>query len=131
MKFDSIDWKALAKRSDELSQELVLPNLEQTKRVTAQKELSYLTNILQKHHEMVRLEKERLSLEQQKQDNKDPEFAALLDEELSALDCAHEAISLELEDFLFPPDERDNASVFLEIRAGTGGRRLLFLQRIF
>lgn len=122
MTFDSVDWAALEKRSEELSNQLVSPSLDNITRIAAQKEHSYVSGILQKHREIALLEEERAALERQKKDNLDPEFALLLDEELADITRRHDGMSVELEKLLFPPDERDNASVFLEIRAGTGGQ---------
>jgi peptide chain release factor 1 len=51
----------------------------------------------------------------------DPEMRALAQDELQALDARIEAESLELTKLLIPKDERDDANIFLEIRAGTGG----------
>jgi peptide chain release factor 1 len=51
----------------------------------------------------------------------DPEMRALAQDELHALDARIEAESLELTKLLIPKDERDDANIFLEIRAGTGG----------
>jgi len=59
---------------------------------------------------------------QQKIETVDAEYKALLDEEEVSLDRQVSESGFELEKLLFPPDDRDNRSVFLEIRAGTGGQ---------
>jgi peptide chain release factor 1 len=51
----------------------------------------------------------------------DPDMRALAEEELHDLDARIEAEGLELTKLLIPKDERDDANIFLEIRAGTGG----------
>jgi peptide chain release factor 1 len=51
----------------------------------------------------------------------DPEMSALAEAELRDLDARIEAEALELTRLLIPKDERDDANIFLEIRAGTGG----------
>jgi peptide chain release factor 1 len=51
----------------------------------------------------------------------DPDMRALAEDELHDLDARIEAESLELTKLLIPKDERDDANIFLEIRAGTGG----------
>jgi peptide chain release factor 1 len=116
------DWDFLEKRSQELSEQLIAPALENAKRAAFQKELSYLTELLSKHRQFTALEQERASLEEQKRQNKDPELTPLFEEELQLTTLKLQKLSAELDTLLFPADERDNLSVFLEIRAGTGGQ---------
>lgn len=122
MSFETVDWSSLEKRSSELALALAAPSLESSKRTGLQKEFSQITNLLHKHHDLQVLEKERDDLEQQKRDNKDPELSVLFNEELEKINQRYVTCSSELEDLLFPGDERDNLSVFLEIRAGAGGQ---------
>jgi len=51
----------------------------------------------------------------------DAEMRALAEDELRELDRRLESEGLELTQLLIPKDERDDANIFLEIRAGTGG----------
>ena len=51
----------------------------------------------------------------------DAELRTLVEDELHALDARLEAEALELTTLLIPKDARDDANIFLEIRAGTGG----------
>jgi len=51
----------------------------------------------------------------------DPEVRAMAGEELPRLDAAVEAAEAALQQLLLPRDPNDNRSIFLEIRAGTGG----------
>jgi peptide chain release factor 1 len=51
----------------------------------------------------------------------DAEMSALAEAELRDLDARIEAEARELTRLLIPKDERDDANIFLEIRAGTGG----------
>jgi peptide chain release factor 1 len=51
----------------------------------------------------------------------DPEIRRLGEEELAGLGERRKALDLELQRALIPPDPHDEADVFLEIRAGTGG----------
>jgi len=51
----------------------------------------------------------------------DADMRALAEEELHDLDARIEAEGLELTRLLIPKDGRDDANIFLEIRAGTGG----------
>jgi peptide chain release factor 1 len=51
----------------------------------------------------------------------DPELRALAAEEVAALEAERDALDRELNVLLIPKDERDEANLFLELRAGTGG----------
>lgn len=116
-----ISWEKLKERQQEITQQLLNASLESSKRNNLQKELSRLTNLLDGHEELMNLEKEIEKTKAQALENKDQELAPLFQEELEHLMRQHENKQQELDDFMFPPDERDDRSVFLEIRAGTGG----------
>jgi peptide chain release factor 1 len=51
----------------------------------------------------------------------DPDIRQMGQEESAALGARQAALTLELQKALIPPDPHDEANVFLEIRAGTGG----------
>ncbi len=51
----------------------------------------------------------------------DDEVRQMGEEELASLEENREALELELQKALIPPDPHDDSNVFLEIRAGTGG----------
>ena len=51
----------------------------------------------------------------------DDEVRAMGEEELATLEERHDALELELQKALIPPDPHDESNVYLEIRAGTGG----------
>ncbi|HLB52684.1 MAG TPA: peptide chain release factor 1 [Chlamydiales bacterium] len=51
----------------------------------------------------------------------DPEMIELLREEIAHLEGEKKELTSKVETLLVPPDPRDNRSVILEIRAGTGG----------
>ncbi len=51
----------------------------------------------------------------------DPEMAALAADELPALTERRAALDADLQLLLLPRDDRDDANIFLEVRAGTGG----------
>lgn len=51
----------------------------------------------------------------------DADICQMGQEELATLSGRQEALTLELQKALIPPDPHDEANVFLEIRAGTGG----------
>ena len=51
----------------------------------------------------------------------DDDVREMGEEELASLSEQREALQLELQKSLIPPDPHDNSNVFLEVRAGTGG----------
>ncbi len=54
-------------------------------------------------------------------EDEDPEMRQLAREELARIEARREALEGELLRLLVPPDPHDQANIFLEIRAGTGG----------
>ncbi len=118
----TVQWDVLQKRHDELVAELTSPSLENTKRFELQKELARLTALLQRHTKIVDLEKQLADNKVQASANSDPEMAELFAQESVSLEQALAQEASALEDILYPPNEHDNRSVYLEIRAGTGGK---------
>ncbi len=51
----------------------------------------------------------------------DDEIREMGQEELTTLSASSDALELELQKSLIPPDPHDDSNIFLEIRAGTGG----------
>ena len=51
----------------------------------------------------------------------DPELKALAADEIASLEAERDALDRDLNVLLIPKDERDEANLFLELRAGTGG----------
>ena len=118
----TIEWDELYKRQEELTQLLMDPALERAKRNISQKELSQLNTLLSKHKLIVNLEKQLKELDEQAAANEDEEFAQLYQEEIIQLKARLKEEQQALNDLMFPPAEHDNRSVYLEIRAGTGGQ---------
>jgi peptide chain release factor 1 len=114
-------WDELQARYDELSNQLASSSLESSKRNEFQKELSRISELLRAHNKV-------LSLEQQLQDSRkqlqtdDSELKAMFAEEVEGLERDHAQAVRNLDNILYPPNEHDNRSVFLEIRSGAGGK---------
>jgi peptide chain release factor 1 len=51
----------------------------------------------------------------------DPDLRELAESEIADLQTRHESLDRELNVLLLPKDDRDDANIFLEVRAGTGG----------
>lgn len=115
-------WQEIQARHDEIVNLLADTSLEGSKRAALQKELSQLTTILSKHQEIKALEQTKQETQAQVESISDSELAQLYQEEILELQHRIDARRKELEDLMFPPDTHDNRSVFLEIRAGTGGQ---------
>jgi peptide chain release factor 1 len=118
----NIAWDSLKKRHEELSHELAQPGLDSSKRHVLQKEFSLLNTLLQKHQEIVDTTQQVERCKTQMAQEKDPEMKELFGQELKEFESKQVDHERELEELLYPADERDDRSVFLEIRAGTGGQ---------
>lgn len=84
-------------------------------------EHAYLTDVkhtwesLQSLHKQLQENKDMLSEE------KDPEFAEVLREDIQQLETKIADLQIQLEQLLVPPDPNDSRNTILELRAGTGG----------
>jgi peptide chain release factor 1 len=83
-------------------------------------EYARLEPISARFNEFRRLESERAATHEMAE-SADAELRNLATEELASIDARIEAESGELTKLLVPRDPRDDANIFLEIRAGTGG----------
>ncbi len=122
MAFAEVGWAALRARHEELVRQLSSPALDTIKRKEAQKEASRLGPLLEAYDRFIAVEKELGDVQAQRQAASDDEFRAMCDEELAVLQVQYREAHDALDALLYPPDEKDNRSVFLEIRAGTGGQ---------
>lgn len=118
----AIAWDALQKRYDELSHELANPSLDTQKRQQLQREFSNLNLVLQKHRHIVDLEQQITHSKKEAGAQQDVELAQMFAAEADELALDLVTANRELEDLLFPSDERNDRSVYLEIRAGAGGQ---------
>lgn len=116
------NWDAIERRFQSLEQSLVDPALEPSKRHAMQKEHAHLTTLLAKHRAVHDLEKVLMQTREQAAANTDKEMAELFEFEIADVEQRLSSEKQELELFVVPPSEHENRSVFLEIRAGTGGQ---------
>ncbi len=115
-------WEALQSRHAELTNLLADFSLDREKRHFYQKELNHLTDILAKQKEIARLQDELMQTKQQESETSDEEMQDLFKEEIASLAYRIESEKKKFDDLLAPPSEHDNRSIYLEIRAGTGGQ---------
>lgn len=118
----AIDWHEIKRAYDALNQELLHPSLEVSRRHKVQKKVAHVGALIAQYDELESLKKELGRTQEQAAQNSDPELAVLFQEEVQMLTQRIATVERELNNLLFPPDERDNSSVFIEIRAGTGGQ---------
>lgn len=118
----AIAWDSMQKRYDELSQELANPSLDVQKRQQLQKEFSHISLLLEKQREITELDRMITQAQKDAQETHDAELAQMFTDELRDLEMQSALKHKELDDILFPPDVRNDRSVYLEIRAGAGGQ---------
>lgn len=116
------NWDAVAQRHETLSQQLADPNLDRKTRETVQREFNHLAQILDQNKQIQVLQKELESTQKQASSSDDPEMAELYQDEIKQLSSNLENAKKTVDDLLAPPSEHDNRSVFLEVRAGAGGK---------
>lgn len=117
-----INWSELKARYEEINQKLLSPSLDNQQRQELQREHTHLSMLLKIHNRIEVLEQLLTSSQEELAKNQGTELADLYQEEITETQQELQQKNQELEDILFPPDPLDNRSVFLEIRAGTGGQ---------
>jgi peptide chain release factor 1 len=117
-----ISWQTIKQRYEDLNRQLAESTLSGAVRHQLQKEHAYLSVILNKKNELDEFAKKIMEAKEAAAESKDAAFVQLCKEEQRELEKHHEYLEKELNNLLFPPDELDDRSVYLEIRAGTGGQ---------
>ena len=95
----------------------------------AHAELQDIVTVYREYKTVVQeLEEARIMLEE----NEEPEFEEMLQEEISSLEEQEERLENQLQVLLLPKDPNDDKNVIVEIRAGTGGEEAaLFAGTLF
>lgn len=119
-----LNWQDIINRHEDLNNQLINGTLDNNKRHVVQKEFSFLSNLLNKYRVIQRFEANYNQLTEQLNclDSSEEELKELYNDELNTIQTSINKEYESLEDLLFPPDEKDDKSVFLEIRAGAGGQ---------
>lgn len=117
----NINWGMLEKRHQEIL-DVLMGEVSSNQRGALQKELSHLEGLLGKKNEINSLQTTLERTNQELENEQDPDLRALLEAELIDLRLLIQQKNNELEDLMVPADPHDSYSVFLEIRAGTGGQ---------
>lgn len=118
----NIPWNVLQLRRDELSTVLLDSNISTVDRHKAQKELAHLTTLLKKHEEIASLQATLAQIDEDIAQTADPDMKQLFQDEKIELARKSQQVEHDLESMIIPPDEHESRSVFLEVRAGTGGQ---------
>lgn len=115
-------WDAINARYALLNHTLMDVNLDRRKRSVLQRELSQLTVILDKKKDIDRLEEALSDVRTQLSTEQDKELKELFELEIEDLLGKLSIAVKSLDELMIASDEHENRSVFLEIRAGTGGQ---------
>lgn len=118
----TINWDTIKQRHDQLSKELIKPDLEPKQRRDYQRELARLTGLLEKHKEISWLDESIAKTKSELAAAQEDEMRDLFRQELEHLQNERNKRLQGLENLMIPPDEHDERSVFLEIRSGAGGQ---------
>jgi len=113
--------EVLQQRYDECARELESIT-DVSKRIVLQKELARLSRIIDATKDVMRLDDIIAETKKQLKYTDDLEMIDLFKQELIDLEKQKIVKDRALEDVTIPRDEHDERSVFLEIRAGTGGQ---------
>lgn len=84
-------------------------------------EHSYLTEVKNTWNQIQTLTQNRAENQELLKEEKDPEFVAILREDIASIDEKLPLLQKSLEDLLIPPDPNDHRNTIVEVRAGTGG----------
>lgn len=116
-----INWELVKKEHEELSQKLSNPSLEKKERKDLQRKFTQYSELLDVHERIMQLEKGIKDNEQQLSSS-EGEMKELFEEEIVQDKKNLKELSQQLEERLYPADEKDEKPAFLEIRAGAGGQ---------
>jgi peptide chain release factor 1 len=117
-----VGWDKIENRHTQLGNQLANHALQSNERQPLQREYTFLTSLLEKQKQVAQL---MLAIEQAKQQAEevsDAEFRELFLNEVDSLEQKLVTLQAELEQQMAPSEEHDDRSVYLEIRAGTGGQ---------
>ncbi len=126
-----LDWNVIQKEYEALVEKLANQDLDQRTRATLQRQASHYAAVLDLHKQIVE-QQENIQACTQQAEKEQGEMKTLYEEEIAAARPKLDFLEKQLEEKLYPTDERNERSVFLEIRAGTGGQEAaLFAADLF
>ncbi|KKQ33389.1 MAG: Peptide chain release factor 1 [candidate division TM6 bacterium GW2011_GWF2_37_49] len=126
-----LDWNKVQVDYDVLVEKLSDINIETRQRAALQKQASFYSDILDLHKQIVACE-QNIKQCQLQISQEEGEMKELYEAEIHEIETILSKLTSELEDVLYPVDELDSRSVFVEIRAGAGGQEsALFASELF
>jgi len=126
-----LDWLKIQEEYDQIVSKLSDPGLDTRVRADLQRKTTFMADVLQLHNQIVELEKSIQELTDQR-DKETGELKELYHEEILEAQVNLKSVTSELEDLLYPADERNKRAAFVEIRAGAGGQEAaLFVSDLF
>ena len=117
----AIPIEQMVRRHEAVANKLASPDLLRDERQALQRELGYLDVIVQRVREIESAREALGQARQQAAQEQDQQMVELYREEVADLEQRFTTLEQEFELLMAPPDEHDERSVYLEIRAGTGG----------
>ena len=127
-----LNWELIEIKHKELLKYLTNPSIDSKKRADLQRKETQYSNLINANKKIEDLKKEIIELESQLSEEKDNELKTLFEEEIVQTKSDLSKKEKELEDYLYPADDKDERSIFLELRAGAGGQEAaLFVSDLF
>ncbi len=124
-----VDWGSVREEYELLLKKLLDLSLDKQKRIEYQKRSSRLSELLSYYDAILDVKKR---IEDNNKLLGQEDLKELAQEEAVELECELTKSQNFLDELLYPPDKRDNKSVFLEIRSGAGGQEAaLFVSDLF
>lgn len=109
----------LSKIEEDLGDPQVMSDKKRYKELTSQHK--YLTRLKESWEDYSESLRQLADNKQLLKSEEDPEFVAVLQEEISGLQVKTETLKGQIEILLVPPDPDDHRNCIIELRAGTGG----------
>lgn len=115
-------WERVQERYDALSTHLADTHIDTATRSKLQKEFSLLSELLEKYKQVQEIATQLSEAQKELTESHDQEYQEMFEQECHDLEAQLQHANRELDDLMYPPNEHDNRSVYLEIRAGAGGQ---------
>ncbi len=110
----------LQELENELGAESVMSDMEHFKKCS--REHSYLFEIANVADRLSKIERQLDENREMLRGEQDPEFVGVIQQEIAALEKEFATLDKKLSDILIPPDDEDDRTAIMELRAGVGGQ---------
>jgi peptide chain release factor 1 len=127
-----LNWKSVREEYEEITRKLSESSLDHKTRSELQKRCGSLSDMLALHDEIEGLQDRIIQNNNILKDDVEPDLIELIRDENKSLQAKFKDVELQLDDILYPGDENNSRSVFMEIRSGAGGQEAaLFVGDLF